>query len=114
MGMSSGSWASYQAALPIEARVGGEPDDEPSQPRRLRCEGPSALYVEWFEEFTYPDTAIEYDPATGTYRDVAFANGYRAPVGRWFPAERWAWKHAVAWRDAMTKRHGHATIENVS
>jgi len=27
--MKSGSWASFQAALPPEARAGGEPDDAP-------------------------------------------------------------------------------------
>jgi hypothetical protein len=27
--MKSGSWSSYQSALPPEARAGGEPDDEP-------------------------------------------------------------------------------------
>jgi len=27
--MKSGSWASFQSALPTEARAGGEPDDEP-------------------------------------------------------------------------------------
>lgn len=26
--MNSGSWSSYQSALPIEARSGGEPDDD--------------------------------------------------------------------------------------
>jgi hypothetical protein len=28
MTMKSGSWASFQAALPMEARAGGEPDDD--------------------------------------------------------------------------------------
>lgn len=28
--MKSGSWSSYQAALPPEARAGGEPNDEPT------------------------------------------------------------------------------------
>lgn len=27
--MKSGSWSSFQSALPFEARIGGEPDDEP-------------------------------------------------------------------------------------
>jgi hypothetical protein len=33
--MNSGSWASYQAALPHEARAGGERDDEPTKSQTI-------------------------------------------------------------------------------
>lgn len=33
--MKSGSWSSWQAALPPEARIGGERDDEPIPPAPL-------------------------------------------------------------------------------
>lgn len=35
--MKSGSWSSYQAALPPEARAGGEPDDGPTEGERLQA-----------------------------------------------------------------------------
>jgi hypothetical protein len=37
--MNSGSWSSYQAALPPEARAGGEPDDDRPYRRQDRCDG---------------------------------------------------------------------------
>jgi hypothetical protein len=36
--MKSGSWSSYQSALPIEARAGGEPDDDPRTPEDKRAD----------------------------------------------------------------------------
>jgi hypothetical protein len=110
--MNSGSWASYQSALPIEAR-GGEPDDDAPAPGRHDNEPPDCVVVEWFQPFEHEEVWSEYEPATESYRDVAVRTGYSAPVGRWFPAESWAWKHATAWRDAMARRWGHATIEAV-
>lgn len=35
--MKSGSWSSYQAALPPEARAGGEPDEDLHGPECPRC-----------------------------------------------------------------------------
>ncbi len=45
--MKSGSWASYQSALPLEARAGGERDDDAPSPHVLRpdLEKPTARIV---------------------------------------------------------------------
>jgi hypothetical protein len=111
--MKSGSWASYQSALPPEARSCGERDDEPEPVGRHDHEGPSHVVVEWFVPLEYDETMTEYDPTADTHRQVVVRMSHDVPVGRWFPAERWAWKHAMAWRDAMARKFGHATIEEV-
>lgn len=62
-------------------------------------EPPHSVFVTWFDEVSVRD----YYSGAATFETVQ--------CGRWFPAERWAWKHAQAWQRAMEKRHGHATIE---
>lgn len=99
--MKGGSWASYQAALPIEARAGGEPDDEPTE--KYPTGPPSAVIVAWFEPVEWDE---EMDGVMVRVRQDA-------PVGRWFSSESWAWKHIMAWKAAMERRHGHAWIEEV-
>jgi hypothetical protein len=49
--MNSGSWSSYQAALPPEARCGGEPDDDPpdSGDPWERTAARAAEYAAWRE-----------------------------------------------------------------
>jgi hypothetical protein len=106
--MKSGSWSSYQSALPSEARSGGEPDDDPT-PGRHDHEPPHSVYVTWFREESF--RVVEMLPG-GIEHDTGTVERHVAPVSRWFPAESWAWKHAIAWRDAMARRHGHATIED--
>ncbi len=92
--MTSGSWSSFQSALPMEARLGGEPDEEPPVRGRHDHEPPVAIAVVWMGEFVWDDGLV-----------------MPVPVGRVFGAEPWRWKHIQAWLAAMKKRHGHAWIE---
>jgi hypothetical protein len=91
--MKSGSWASYQSALPFEARSGGEPDDD-VKPGRHDQEPPAEVAVTWYQPVTFRDID------TGELHDDV------APVSRVFGAERWRWKHVKAWADAMERRWG--------
>jgi hypothetical protein len=112
--MNSGSWASYQSALPIETRAGGEPDDDQPKPGRHDHEGPAYLLVEWFQPVTFRvANMIHDDHGDFVEHDTGRTETENAPVHRWFPTERWAWKHAEAWRAAMAKRHRSARIEEV-
>lgn len=111
--MKSDSWASYQSALPPEARAGGEPDDGPEPAGRHDREPPAYLIVTWFASVPCDEWRMECDPEAGTYAAVLVRSTVEAPVGRWFPAEGWAFKHAAAWRDAMARRHGWAAVEEV-
>jgi len=99
--MKSGSWASYQSALPNEARAGGEPDDEPQKVGRHDHEPPYAVAVCWMGSFQWPDDENGPVPPQPV------------PVGRIFGAEKWRWKHILAWKAAMTRRHGYAWIEEL-
>lgn len=98
--MQSGSWSSYQAALPPEARAGGEPDDEGPMGRHDH-EPPREILVLWYR----PVACRDY--ATGEVEMLT------AQFGRAFGAERWRWRHVLAWRDAMARRYGHAEIKEV-
>jgi hypothetical protein len=112
--MNSASWASYQSSLPIEARAGGEPDDDPSPVGRHDHEPARYVLVEWFGRFVrWTEEWSNYDPVTDSYITETVILEETIPVHRWFPAERWAWKHALAWQAAMKKRYGSATIEEV-
>lgn len=76
-----------------------ERDDEPEPVGRHDHEGPHSVFVVWFDE----EAVRDYYGGEVTFETVQ--------CGRWFPAERWAWKHALAWKRAMEIRHGHAGIE---
>jgi hypothetical protein len=88
-----------------------ERDDEPEPVGRHACEPPHSVVVIWMEPVEYDDVFDSYDPRIDAYVSHVFRNVQAAPVGRWFPAERWARKHALAFKAAMERRHGHAWIE---
>jgi hypothetical protein len=89
--MSSGSWASYRAAAPLECS--GDPDgDDEAGP----IIGPPTWYaVWWFGPVIFQDV------------DTGELSEYVAPTGRYFALDRHADPYGAArrWATAMAKRH---------
>jgi hypothetical protein len=74
-------------------------DDDPEPVGRHDHEPPYAVYVVWFDEAKVRD----YYSGETSFETVQ--------CKRWFPASSWAWKHVLAWKAAMEKKYGHASIE---
>lgn len=71
--MKSGSWSSWQAALPPEARIGGEREDEPVASHNIVPTQPGFYWALWTS------------PAPGTHEaaEITF------PVAKWEIVEVW-------------------------
>lgn len=100
--MKSDAWASYQAALPPEARAGGEPDFDDPPPRRdrkgrpkLYRMGPGPIGVECWQPVYREDSITVHDPATETHSTVLMGGDQDAPSVRWFDGP-----HLIAWAAA--------------
>lgn len=92
--MKSGSWSSYQAALPVEARSGGEPDDDgPLLPP------PSFITVCWISG--QEEIAVD---------EGDFVSFHQVPIGgsRTFPM--FMHKASSRWFAAMAERYGKANV----
>jgi hypothetical protein len=63
-------------------------------PKQLADAGPRSVYVVWMADVPCRD----FDTGELSYE--------RVPTGRWFPAERWAWKHVLAFKALMERRQG--------
>lgn len=93
--MQSGSWASYQAALPLEARAGGEPDDDD---KSGLISLPAGYSVEWLHEELCGDGEVH------TVRSM------RCFLGESHGGDALAWRAAVWWEAAMLRRHGKGNV----
>lgn len=71
--MKSGSWASYQSALPVEARAGGEPDDEPLPTTIPASPVPGERFVEVHGRFRF--AVMDWE------RDLCLCIGHRDEHG---------------------------------